>query len=32
VDSSDESSEEELVTPLPSRFVWTDEDFKIIEP
>lgn len=30
--SSDENSEEELATPLPGRFVWTDDDFEIIEP
>lgn len=32
MDNGDESSEEELATPLPGRFVWTDGDIKIIEP
>ena len=30
--NGEENSEEELTTPLPNRFVWTDEDFEIIEP
>jgi len=29
---SENNSEEEPVTPLPGRFVWTDEDIEIVEP
>lgn len=29
---SENSSEEEPATPLPGRFVWTDEDIEVIAP
>lgn len=32
VKNGEENSEEELTTPLPERFIWTDGDIEIIEP
>jgi hypothetical protein len=29
---SESNSEEESITPLPGRFVWTDKDIEIIAP